>query len=207
MADLVLVGAGAFAREVYDWFADDLKARGDRFVGFLEDEVQSESGALGGLPRIGGISPDAIDPAWRLVMAVSAPNLKKLFADRFSDPQRFETLIHRTSVVSASARIGHGAIFGPMSLASAGSSTGDFATVNVHSSVGHDVDLGAYSTLSSYVDLTGYVVVGEGTFWGSGARAIPKVRIGARATIGAGSVVVRDVAESVTMFAAPARRL
>ena len=71
----------------------------------------------------------------------------------------------------------------------------------------HDVVVGAYSTLSSQVDLTGAVQVGECCFFGSGARVLPDITVGAEARIGAGAVVMRTVAAGAVMYAAPARKL
>ena len=49
------------------------------------------------------------------------------------------------------------------------------------------------------------VTVGKGTLFGVGACAIPGVRIGAQATVGAGAVVTRDVADGATALGVPAR--
>lgn len=206
MADFVIVGAGAFAREIYDWFGNPLQERGDRFIGYLEDSGDTPS-TIGELPCLGEIRASGLNPQWRLVMGIASCEVKQKVANRLQNVQLFASLIHPTTIISPSARIGHGAVFAPYTIASANAQVGNLVSVNVHSSVGHDVVLGDYSTLSSYVDLTGRVNVGEGSFWGSGARAVPGVKIGAAAKIGAGSVVMRNVEAGATMFAPPARKL
>jgi len=51
----------------------------------------------------------------------------------------------------------------------------------------------------------GEVVVGENSFVGCGAIILPRIRIGAGATIGAGAVVTKDVGPNQTVVGNPAR--
>ena len=53
----------------------------------------------------------------------------------------------------------------------------------------------------------GNVEVGARTWFGIGAIAIQGVRIGANATIGAGSVVIRDLPDQITVAGNPAREI
>ena len=46
---------------------------------------------------------------------------------------------------------------------------------------------------------------GDEVFVGSGVSIIPFKKIGAGASLGAGSVVIRDIPESVSVFGNPAR--
>ena len=206
MADYVLVGGGAFARELHDWFTPGFVAAGDRFVGYVDDGDQPMRDTGHDLPQLGTIADYRPHPAHRLVMAVSSPAGKqKLAADLGAE--RFATLVHPTAWVSASARIGLGTVVGVFADISANATVGAFATVNGYGSVGHDAELGDYATISGYVDLTGYVKVGPASFLGSGARVLPRLSLGARCTVGAGAVVVRSVGDGVTLYATPARRL
>lgn len=206
MTDYVLVGGGAFARELHDWFTPGLAAVGDRFTGYLDDNDDPMRGTGHDLPQLGTIADHRLDPECRLVMAVASPLGKQKVAQALGF-ERFASLVHPTAWVSASARIGHGAVVAVFADISANAVVGAFATVNGHASVGHDATLGDFSTLSGYVDLTGHVTVGPGSFLGSGARVLPKVKLGGRCIVGAGAVVVRSVGEDVTLYAAPARRL
>jgi acetyltransferase-like isoleucine patch superfamily enzyme len=55
------------------------------------------------------------------------------------------------------------------------------------------------------VDITGGVVLGKSVTVGSHASVLPGVKVGDGATVGAGSVVMRDVPAGVTVFGVPAR--
>jgi acetyltransferase EpsM len=51
------------------------------------------------------------------------------------------------------------------------------------------------------------VVIGEGAFIGTNATIMPEVHIGPYATIGAGAVVLKDVAAGDTVVGVPAKSL
>lgn len=206
MTDYALVGGGGFGRELYDWFAPGLAERGDRFVGYFDDNDAPMSAYGRTLPQLGPITDGSADPSIRLVMALGGPQAKAKVAAIFGT-EAFATLIHPTACVSASAKIGRGCVVGPFSIVSADTLAGEFVGLNAHASLGHDVQIGAFSTLSAYVDLTGAVKVGRCAFFGTGARVMPGLSIGDNCVIGAGAVMVRGAPADTTYYAAPARRL
>ena len=55
MTDYVLVGGGAFGRELYDWFTPGFIERGDRFVGYFDDNDAPMSAYGRSLPQLGPI--------------------------------------------------------------------------------------------------------------------------------------------------------
>ena len=55
--------------------------------------------------------------------------------------------------------------------------------------------------------LAGLVDVGEGAMIGVHATVLPRLKIGAWATVGGGAVVVRDVPEGAVVAGNPAREL
>lgn len=206
MTDYALVGGGGFGRELHDWFAPGLAERGDRFVGYFDDNDAPMAAYGRTLPQLGPITGGSADPSIRLVMALGDPQAKAKVADIFGHAA-FATLIHPTGLVSASAKVGRGCVAGPYSIISADTTVGDFVGLNTHAALGHDVQIGAFSTLSAYVDLTGAVKVGTRAFFGTGARVMPGLSIGDNCVIGAGAVMVRGAPAGTTYYAAPARRL
>lgn len=206
MTDYVLVGGGGFGRELYDWFTPGLTARGDRFVGYLDDNEAPMAPFGRTLPQLGPITGGKPDPAHRLVMAIGDPAGKATVAQALG-VDRFATLAHPSAWVSASAKLGRGCVIGPFADVSADARAGDFVGLNAYASIGHDAQVGDYSTLSGYVDLMGGVKVGARVLLGSGARVLPGLSIGDGCTIGAGAVMVRGAPADTTYYAAPARRL
>ncbi len=208
MTDHVLVGGGALAREIHDWFGPTLASAGHRFVGYLEDADYSTNDTKLALPQLGPVSGYRPVEGHLLVLAIADPNAKsRVTCDLIAAGALFATLLHPTAWVSASARIGTGTVVSVFADISANAVLGAFTMLNGYASVGHDVVLGDCCTLSGYVDLTGAVTVGRQCFFGSGSRVLPRVGIGARCVVGAGAVVVRSVPDCTTLYAAPARRL
>lgn len=206
MTDYVLVGGGAFGRELHDWFAPGLAEQGGRFAGYIDDNDQPMAAYGRDLPQLGPINGAKIDPAWRLVMAIGDPAGKAAVAATLG-VDAFETLVHPTAWVSASARLGRGCVIGPFADVSADARAGVLVGLNAYASIGHDAEVGDYATLSGYVDLTGGVKVGSKAFIGSGARVLPGISVGDGCVIGAGAVIVRNAPAGSTYYAAPARRL
>jgi len=206
--DYVMVGGGALAREILDWFGPQFARSGDRFVGYLDDGDAPMAAFGRDLPYLGKIAGHTPKPGVLLVMGIGTPAGKTAVGKALrAAGGRFATLVHDRAFVTASARLGEGVLVGPFANVSSDSKVEDLVTINGHSGVGHDVVLGAGSTLSCHVDLTGRAKVGEGVFFGSGARVLPGVTVGAGGTIGAGAVIVRDTAPGGTYYAAPARKL
>lgn len=203
---VIVVGGGAFARELTCWARDAARAgTGAAPTAYLDDAGDTMTPSYG-LEWLGKIEGFALDPNDRLLMAIGEPKLKAEIAEALG-VDRFLSIVHPTATVAETAHLNQGVILGPQSYVAADARVGQLATINSLSGVGHDVQVGAYATISSQVDLMGGVVVEERAFVGSGARILPKVSIGAEARIGAGAVVVRKVKPGATFFAAPARAL
>jgi sugar O-acyltransferase (sialic acid O-acetyltransferase NeuD family) len=206
---LILVGAGAFARELLNWSEHITSATGQPGISAFLDASPAALDNFDYQPEYAGSIDDYKPRAGdKLVMAIGDPIAKRRVAQQLlARGGQFAQLIHPTAVVARTARLGAGVVLCPFAVISADATVGDLVAVNTMSSVGHDVSIGAYSTLSGHVDLTGGVQVGEACFFGSGARVVPKVSVGAEARVGAGATVLRKVAAGAVMYTTPAKKL
>lgn len=209
MANLYIVGAGGFGREVYGWLLDavDLSAE-IQFSGFLDDNLEALAGfdyPVGVVAPASGFTPGAEDV---FICGVGSVELKQdLCAPLLERGARFMTLVHPTAVLGRNVVLGAGVVICPRVTLTCDIEVGAMTMINCHSSAGHDCRIGAWSTISAHCDLTGCTQIGESVFMGSGARVIPGKRVGDGARIGAGSVVVRQVEAGQTVFGNPARIL
>jgi sugar O-acyltransferase (sialic acid O-acetyltransferase NeuD family) len=206
---LILVGGGAFSRELINW-ADHAAAAsgGVRVSAFLDDTGNALEGFDYGLAYLGSIASYEPRPGDQLVLGISEPAAKKrIVGELTAKGAVFASLVHPTAVVARTAALGKGVVLCPYSVISADVVLGDFVAVNTLSSVGHDAVVGDYSTLSAHVDLTGRVKVGVSCFFGTGARVLPRVVVGDECRIGAGATVMRNVASSAVMYTMPAKKL
>lgn len=205
----ILVGAGAFGRELINW-ARDAESKGvfPQLAGFIDDTHNGLKNPDYNLQSLGSIQDYQPQPNDIFLMGVADPKGKESVVNLLkSKGAEFITLIHPTAIVARTARLGTGSILCPFSMVSADAIVGDFVTINSYSGVGHDAHVGEYTTMSGHVDLTGRVKCGRSVFFGTGAKVIPDVSIGDSAIIGAGTLIVRSVKAGVTMYAMPSSRL
>lgn len=208
-ARIVLVGGGAFAREVLCWIEQARSAHSlPERVAYLDREATLAANVRYQADYLGDIADFMPGPNDHLVMGIGDPQGKQQTAELLQvRGGTFLTLIHPSAVLASTASVGQGCVICPFGLVSADAKVGDLVSINTMSSVGHDVQVGRFTTLSSHVDLMGGVVVEDTVFLGSGARVLPRVKVKAGAKVGAGSVVGRTVREGATMYTPLARRL
>lgn len=203
---LWILGAGGFGREVYDWACAIRRIQPQWDVaGFLDDNPQALQGRPCDLPLVGPIQGHPFSAGDLAVIAIADPATRERIALGLAGRVEFATLIHPTAIVGSHSSIGEGSVICPGVVITTNARLGAQVHLNLHSTIGHDATLEPFCTLSDHVDICGNVYVERGAFFGSHASATPSVRIGAFARIGAGSVVLRDVASRVTVVGVPAR--
>jgi sugar O-acyltransferase (sialic acid O-acetyltransferase NeuD family) len=207
--ELILVGAGAFGREVAVWARDAARVHGAwKLRGFLDN--RPEALACYGLeePVLG--APETWQPAphERFVCTIGDPAGKlKLCRSLEQRGARFATIVHPTAIVGPHCMIGDGSILCPYAVVTTHATLGRHVTLNLHATVGHDAVLGDGCTLNCHADVTGRAVLGEGVFLGSHASVLPGTKVGDYARIAAGSVALDKVSAGATVIGVPARRL
>lgn len=202
---LAVIGAGGHGKVVAE-LAAALGTYGE--IVFLDDRAQ---GSVNGFPVIGttlllenSLSPEQYDVA----VAVGNNRIRRQIAEKaatlgFSLP----VLIHPDATVSPSATIGQGSVIMAKAVVQTGSVLKDGVIVNTAATVDHDCLLDAFVHISPGAHLSGNTHIGEESWIGTGACSRQQIRIGSRATIGAGAVVVRDVSDGMTVAGNPAKPL
>lgn len=209
MKDLIIIGTGAFARELY-WHAQNSIGYNTewKIKGFLDGTVKIEESEYKKLPLpvLGNVNDYEIAENDVFTCAVGNPKVRKLLIDSISKRNgEFINIIHKTSLIQGSVKMGNGIVLCPYTCINDNAVLGDFVMVNYMSTIGHDVKLGDYSCLMGHVDLCGYVEIGKNVFFGSGARVLPEGKVGDNAFVGAGSVVLKNVNSDTKVFGNPAR--
>ena len=120
------------------------------------------------------------------------------------------SLVSDLALQYADASIGTGIVQCPFSTISSEAKIGRFVHLNFGVYVAHDCVIGDFVTFAPAAQCLGRVHIGEHAFVGAGAvihqgtREKPR-RIGARAIIGMGAVVLEDVPQGTTVVGNPAR--
>jgi sugar O-acyltransferase (sialic acid O-acetyltransferase NeuD family) len=209
MKRLLIVGAGGFGRELFN-FARQHPDHGREWTvgGFLDDRADAlakfryNPGVVG---SIGGYQPA---PGDLLLCGLGLSKVRKdVVTKLLARGAEFLTFIHPRAVLGDHVVIGRGSVICPGVVVTSDITLGEFVVLNNNATVGHDSALGDYVSLSCHADVTGFCTLGEGVFMGSHACMIPGSKIGAWALLGAGATVMTPVESGVTVIGNPARRI
>lgn len=210
--ELVVVGAGGFARETVE-AVRALNAAGARWriAGYLDDEPALHGTVIDGVPVLGGTGVLASMPDAAVVVCTGRPSnyvsRPRIVGALGLPPQRYATIIHPSATVSSTSRIGPGSVLLAQTVLTAAVTVGSHVAVMPHVTLTHDDVIGDFATIASGVCLGGGVQVGRCAYVGAGALVREQRRIGPCALVGMGSVVTRHIPAGEVWAGVPARYL
>ncbi len=206
MFNLVIVGAGGFAREVRHIFGEQLNAGEFRWKGFLgRDHGAAVDPSIE--PYLLG-DPACYEPQVddRLVLAIgNMPARRRLVDSLRAKGGTFLTLVHPMAFIASSARLADGVLIYPFAVVSHEAVLDDCVKLNYFASVGHNARLGSCCLLAPYATVNGFSVLEEDVYMSTHSTVGPQVRVGARTTISANSATTKDVAAESFVFGVPGR--
>ena len=207
MRDLVIVGAGGFARET----AAAAARAGWRVLGFVDDDPALAGTTRSGLPILGDVDSVAGRPDAAVVVCVGNPRnyvARQRIVHRLGLPaERYATVVHPTAEIGAGSVVGPGSVLLAGTVLTADVVVGSHVAVMPQAVLTHDNRVADYATIASGVRLGGGVVLDCGAYVGAGALVREGVKVGAWSLIGMGSVVLRDVPPDEIWAGNPARKL
>ncbi|MFN8626409.1 MAG: acetyltransferase [Candidatus Binatia bacterium] len=207
MQEVVIIGAGAHAREVLDVFdAVNQVARRYYVLGFIVEPGFGTPGELvNDLPILGGVDwLETRAGALQAICGVGAPELRRRLATHVA--QRgvpFCSIVHPNAVLTRWVTMGSGVMISAGCVLTNRVRIGNHAHVNVGCTISHDCLLEDFVTLAPGVHAAGGVRFREGCSVGVGTSIIPRCEVGAWSTVGAGSAIIRDVPANSTVAGVP----
>jgi len=210
MKNLVILGAGGFAREVA-WLVEEINREIPTWnlLGFIDQNETKWGIVLDGYPVLGGFetvinSPNGSD--LNTVCAVGDPLSKKSLVERARIAGfTFVNLIHPNVCMSNQIRMGVGNIICAGNTLTVNIEIGNHVIINLACTVGHDCKIGDYSTAAPGANISGNVTIEDGCDLGTGFSIIQGLRIGAWTVVGAGAVVTCDIPAHCTAVGVPAK--
>jgi sugar O-acyltransferase (sialic acid O-acetyltransferase NeuD family) len=115
--------------------------------------------------------------------------------------------IHPSAIIAQHSYWGQGIVVCANAVVNIDNHIGDNTILNTACTIDHDCVLEAHVHIAPGVHVAGAVRIGEGTLVGIGSSIIPQRTIGQWVTVGAGSVVIENVPDQVTVAGVPARIL
>lgn len=213
-AQLIIYGAGGFAREVA-WLAEACSSADHALdvACFVDDDPVTWDKQLNNIAVLRPADALRLHPGAHCAIAVGAPHARERIDGKIREAGLIPaTVIHPRVEKSRWVEIGAGTIICAGSILTTNIVIGRQVHINLDCTIGHDVLIGDYTTLAPGVHVSGVVRIGRRVSIGTGAVFIngtndKPLLVGDDAVIGAGACVIRDVAPSTTVGGVPAKPL
>ena len=203
---IYIIGAGDFGREMESWLEDLPNFKNEYEIkGYLDNDSKSLQNKPTDYEIVGTHEEMEFKENDYVVIAISNSKVRKLIAESLINKVNFFTYIAPNVTIGKFTKIGSGSIICSNCFISTNTVIGDFVIANAGSNIGHDCIIESYCSLMANVDIGGSVILGEGVFIGTKATIIPKKRIFRGITIGAGTIVIRNLNKVGTYFGNPAK--
>ena len=147
---ILILGAGAFAREVYNW----VHQAGHEVIGFYASQGVEPS-YLRGLPIYYGNAHDISTEAKWIIGVGNATHMRKMVNEVSNYIEPADGIIHPNSVVGDNVVVGKGSIICPATVISCDVTIGSCVAINIGCTIGHDVIIQDFVHLSPNTSLSG----------------------------------------------------
>jgi sugar O-acyltransferase (sialic acid O-acetyltransferase NeuD family) len=205
---LVVFGAGGHAKVVIDV----IEQQGHyEIAGLLDDDIRRRGQRFFGYPVLGTRAdlPALLSAQLRHAIVAIGDNAGRaaVAALLHRDGWQFGSAVHPRASIGRGVNLGPGCVVMAGCVVNADASLGAQVIINTGATVDHDCRIDDAVHIAPGCHLCGGVSVGHGSLLGAGSIVTPGVRIGCNAIVGAGSTVIRDVADEARVSGSPARPL
>lgn len=207
MKNIVIIGAGAHALEIFEYILTINQIKKDyNVLGLIDDSYQSYLNnfekQLDHSPKyLGKISDHSFTGDFNYILGISNVVVRKNLIDKFANGIKFTNIIHPRSYISPFAKLGRGNVIAPNVNVGPMVEISDFNLINGGVAIGHNSLIGSNNILSPNCCLSGGTKVGDNNFFGMNVSTFPNVLIGNQNQISAGMILDKNIEnESVIFF-------
>ncbi len=197
MNQLIIVGAGGFAKELHGYISQDIKnnfIKNAEIKGFLDISEESFLKMKINSSYLGNEETYSIEEDDHFIIAIGNIKLKEKIIQKLEKKNAsFFSYIHSSVFFDDSSNIGQGVIICPFCMVNAQSIIGDFTLMNIYTSVAHDAYIGRNSILSPYATVNGNVKTGKNLFMATRTTILPGIEVGENCIISAGTIVSKNM--------------
>ena len=203
-----IYGAGGLGMEVMDMLHHALSQRPELYrdsrpstIKFMEDNPSQQF-----IQGIEVCDASLLNENDVVTIAVGEPDSRtKIRKKCQSLGVKLASVFSANAYISEYSLVGNGAIIAPFCSIQATSVIGDNVLINSSSIIGHDVRVEKDSVISSAVNIGGNTHIGFASFLGMGTQVKERLSVGDEVIVSMGSVVTRDLSDSVIAVGNPAR--
>jgi sugar O-acyltransferase (sialic acid O-acetyltransferase NeuD family) len=197
---LLILGAGGHAKVIIE------TARRCGYVptAVFDDDESLFGTEVSGVTVTNTIKSLAADTEAKAIIAIGSNRVRKLIAEKFKK-MSWITLLHPNAYICSSTRVGEGSLVCAGVVIQPDAVIGNHVIINTGAKVDHDCNIENYCHICPGAILAGGVKIKEGTMVGTGSSIIPLKSVGSWSTIGAGSVVVKDIPAKSRAWGVPAK--
>lgn len=206
MKDILILGAGGFAKEVHYLIRE---IGGYNILGFIH-EKSSDKIVINDIIYTIFNENEALNfnKDTCLAIGIGDPFITKNAIQPFLQKYQFPNLIHPTVIGDwDNIQIGKGNIFTAKVMMTTNINIGSFNVFNLSCTIGHDTTIGDFNVLNPRVNISGGVEIGNNIFIGSNATILQYIKINDNAVVGASSFVNRIIPKSKIFAGVPARQI
>lgn len=197
---VAVIGAGGHAQVV----ASTVVAAGHEVVGFYDDNPQKWGSYIFDIPVIGPVSDLSSQSCSHAIIGIGSNEVRKHLAEQLD--LDWITVVHPFAWVHPEVSLGAGTVVCAGAIVQPYAKVGSHVILNTKASVDHHCCVGDYVHIA-VSHLAGGASADEGAFLALGSVVLPGIRVGAWATLGAGSVATKDVPPRTTAVGIPARSI
>jgi sugar O-acyltransferase (sialic acid O-acetyltransferase NeuD family) len=193
MPDLLLFPCNGNAIEALDCLGAEMRP-----IAFVDDDSAKIGTTLYGLPVRGRDALTAF-PAAKVLAIPGSPTSFARRAETIASlgipRERFATVVHPVSIVSAHATLGANVLVMGGAVVTAGAVVEDHVIILPNSVVHHDSRIEENTIVGSGVVVAGYARIGQNVYIGSGSRIGSHVTVAPGTLVGMGSMVLKSIPE------------
>jgi sugar O-acyltransferase (sialic acid O-acetyltransferase NeuD family) len=203
---LIVVGAGGHARTVIG-----VVLAGEKWsvAGLIVENGAKSNGTVLGVNLLGGLEtlPELLAARIsKAVVAVGDNNARQRLAEELlAAGFELATVVHPSAHIMVAAQLGSGSFVHASSVVGPECSIGRNVIIQPVCVIGHETVVGDTVQFCAGVNIGGKVRIGDRSFFGPGAVVYPGIQIGCDVSIGANTVINRDLSDGSVVVSTQAR--
>jgi sugar O-acyltransferase (sialic acid O-acetyltransferase NeuD family) len=203
---IYIIGAGSYGEAI----ADLAEHCGYQIAGYYDDDDSKKDTICMGAKVIGKIEISEEKVSGKLfAIAIGNNKIRESIAGKILDCGGvLPSLIHSTVVISKQVSIGTGCFVHAQSFLWTKVSVADFCIISPQVVLAHHSEMLQSSFVSAGSNVGANIKIGQRAFIGIGSTLMTGInQIGSDSVVGAGSVVIKDVNNGVTVAGNPAKQI